>query len=65
MLKILDIIFKLIANFFCLSTGSPLRGLISNAIIQLNEKGFIANLKNRWWKRERGGGTCSVSEEKK
>ena len=47
-----------------LSTGSPLRGLISNAIIQLNEKGFIANLKNRWWKRERGGGTCSVSKEK-
>ena len=48
-----------------LPTGSPLRGLISNAIIQLNEKGFIANLKNRWWKRERGGGTCSVSKEKK
>ena len=41
-------------------SGSSLRGLISNAIIKLNEDGYISNLKDRWWKKELGGGTCAV-----
>ena len=40
--------------------GSPLRGPISNAIIKLNEQGYIQNLKKKWWENERGGGTCMV-----
>ena len=41
-------------------SGSSLRGPISNAIIKLNEEGYISNLKDQWWKKERGGGTCAV-----
>ena len=37
-----------------------MRGPISNAIIKLNENGYISRLKNQWWKKERGGGTCIV-----
>ena len=46
---------------FVLVLGSPLRGPISNAIIKLNEQGYIQNLKKKWWENERGGGTCMVS----
>ena len=38
-----------------------MRGPISDAIIKLNEQGFIQNLKKKWWENERGGGTCMVS----
>ena len=38
-------------------SGSSLRGPISNAIIKLNEEGYISNLKDQWWKKE---GTCAV-----
>ena len=41
-------------------SGSSLRGPISDAIIKLNEMGYISNLKDQWWKKERGGGTCAV-----
>ena len=42
-------------------SGSSLRGPISDAIIKLNEQGFIQNLKKKWWENERGGGTCMVT----
>ena len=48
------------AMFSRFITGSPLRGPISNAIIKLNELGYIQNLKKKWWENERGGGTCTV-----
>ena len=38
-------------------SGSSLRGPISNAIIKLNEEGYISDLKDQWWKKE---GTCAV-----
>jgi hypothetical protein len=43
-------------------TGSSLRSPISNAIIKLNEIGRIPELKEKWWKKERGGGSCTVSK---
>lgn len=42
-----------------LSPGSPLRSVLSSAVIKLNEDGVIMQLKEKWWKRERGGGSCS------
>merc|ERR1712223_473735 len=39
--------------------GSSLRGPISNAIIKLNEEGYISDLKDQWWKKE---GTCAEEE---
>lgn len=41
--------------------GSPLRSAISSAIIKLNEEGKILEMKEKWWKKERGGGACMVS----
>ena len=46
--------------FFKSISGSSLRGPISDAIIKLNEQGYIQNLKKKWWENERGGGTCMV-----
>ena len=40
------------------SLGSPLRSALSSAIIKLNEDGVIMELKEKWWKKERGGGSC-------
>ncbi|CAB4060563.1 GRIN [Lepeophtheirus salmonis] len=41
-----------------LPQGSPLRPHLSSALIKLNEHGIIRRLKNKWWKEQRGGGTC-------
>jgi len=42
--------------------GLPLNSLyrkpISNAILQLQEKGILHQLKEKWWKHMRGGGRC-------
>jgi ABC-type amino acid transport substrate-binding protein len=38
--------------------GSPYRIPISSAILQLQEKGRLHVLKERWWKERRGGGQC-------
>lgn len=42
--------------------GSPLRSAISSAIIKLNEERKISQLKEKWWKKERGGGACQVCD---
>lgn len=41
---------------------SGYRGLLSTAVLRLQESGRLAQLKNKWWKEKRGGGKCSVSE---
>ena len=33
-----------------LSPGSPLRSVLSSAVIKLNEDGVIMQLKEKWWK---------------
>lgn len=41
---------------------SPYRGLISDAILQLQEKGTLQLLKNRWWSQKKGGGKCGPKD---
>lgn len=38
---------------------SPYRGLISDAILQLQERGRLHELKNKWWSQR---GTCGAKE---
>lgn len=45
-----------------LPPGSPYRTPISSAILKLQEAGRLHVLKTRWWKEERGGGQCAVSD---
>ena len=35
---------------------------MTNAILQLQEGGRLHVLKEKWWKRMRGGGQCEVGE---
>jgi len=42
-----------------LPPNSPYRTPITNAILQLQEGGSLHLLKEKWWKRMRGGGQCS------
>ncbi|KAI1708474.1 ligated ion channel l-glutamate- and glycine-binding site domain-containing protein [Ditylenchus destructor] len=44
---------------FGLPKGSPFRKPISTTILRLQEKTVLTELKEKWWKRERGGGVCS------
>ncbi|KAI1699925.1 ligand-gated ion channel domain-containing protein [Ditylenchus destructor] len=44
---------------FGLPKGSPFRKPISTTIFRLQEKTVLTELKEKWWKRERGGGVCS------
>lgn len=44
--------------------GSPYRELISTAILRLQEKTVLTDLKEKWWKKRRGGGKCSGEESK-
>ncbi|VDK41779.1 unnamed protein product [Anisakis simplex] len=44
-----------------LPKGSPYRELISTTILQLQEKTVLTEMKDRWWKRKRGGGYCDAS----
>ncbi len=46
-----------------LPQGSALRSLMSSAIIKLNEEGEILGLKEKWWKRMRGGGQCAHADD--
>ena len=39
---------------------SPYRTPMTNAILQLQEGGKLHVLKEKWWKRMRGGGQCEV-----
>ena len=45
---------------FCI-LDSPYRTPITSAILQLQEGGKLHLLKEKWWKRMRGGGQCTVS----
>lgn len=40
---------------------SPYRTPISGAILQLQEKGVLQDLKKKWW-QERGGGKCASTD---
>lgn len=40
---------------------SPFRGLLSEAVLQMQESGEISRMKTKWWKEKRGGGACGVS----
>ena len=42
-------------------SDSPYRTPMTNAILQLQEGGKLHLLKEKWWKRMRGGGQCEVS----
>lgn len=50
-----------VINHFMMSrpADSPYRTPLSQAILQLQEKGTLHTLKDRWWKQKRGGGQCS------
>ena len=45
------------------ASDSPYRTPMTNAILQLQEGGRLHLLKEKWWKRMRGGGQCEVSEK--
>ncbi|XP_045135922.1 glutamate receptor ionotropic, kainate 2-like isoform X2 [Portunus trituberculatus] len=47
-----------------LPPGSPYRTLINAAVLKLQEGGVLHELKRRWWKEKRGGGTCQPDESK-
>ena len=46
-----------------LASDSPYRTPMTNSILQLQEGGRLHLLKEKWWKRMRGGGQCEVSEK--
>ena len=52
---------KVKPNLF--ASDSPYRTPMTNAILQLQEGGRLHLLKEKWWKRMRGGGQCEVSEK--
>ena len=45
---------------FIFISDSPYRTPMTNAILQLQEGGKLHLLKEKWWKRLRGGGQCEV-----
>ena len=64
-----DIIIYKVHDNFCVImyplkkvniTDSPYRTPMTNAILQLQEGGKLHVLKEKWWKRMRGGGQCEV-----
>ena len=44
-----------------LIAGSPYRGIISGAVLKLQESGKLSQLKDLWWKQMDGGGSCEVT----
>lgn len=38
--------------------GSSIREALNYAILKLQEQGVLSQLKNKWWKEQRGGGNC-------
>ena len=41
---------------------SPYRGILSDAILELQELGKLHELKNLWWSIKKGGGKCGPKE---
>lgn len=44
-----------------LFVDSPYRTAISGAVLKMQEDGQLHNLKEKWWKKMYGGGSCDVS----
>ena len=44
-----------------LCSDSPYTAAMTAGVLTLQESGQLQELKNKWWKKERGGGTCKVS----
>lgn len=44
--------------------NSPYSRLLSQGILQLQERGVLHTLKDRWWKQKRGGGACADDAKK-
>lgn len=42
-------------------TDSPYRTAISGAVLKMQEDGQLHELKEKWWKKMHGGGSCDVS----
>ncbi|KAG5684287.1 hypothetical protein PVAND_013523 [Polypedilum vanderplanki] len=40
--------------------GSPLRGKLDQAILQMQESGELTRMKTKWWNEKRGGGACDT-----
>ncbi|KAL7026698.1 hypothetical protein ACKWTF_005131 [Chironomus riparius] len=38
--------------------GSPYRVILDEVILQMQESGELARMKNKWWREKRGGGAC-------
>ena len=51
-----------VSNRSKICSDSPYRTPITSAILQLQEGGKLHLLKEKWWKRMRGGGQCEVSK---
>ncbi len=45
-----------------LPPGSPYTKAVSDGILELQEKGMLTVLYNRWWKEKGGGGNCQVEK---
>lgn len=66
------ILFELIEFFFlnlkpnsygiATQPESPYRGILSDAILELQELGKLHELKNLWWSQKKGGGKCGPKE---
>ena len=41
--------------------NSTYRNQLSTAVLKLQESGMLNKMKTKWWKEERGGGSCLVS----
>lgn len=44
--------------------NSPYRTMVSGAVLKLQEKGVLQELKSRWWKVQQGGVSCSEEDAK-
>lgn len=44
-------------------TDSPYRGLVSGAVLQLQESGKLTMLKDLWWRQLDGGDTCASMQK--
>lgn len=63
-LSILFSIYFFFNNSYGVATPaeSPYRGILSDAILELQELGKLHELKNLWWSIKKGGGKCGPKE---
>lgn len=48
------------SNNFFISLDFKYQAQMSEGMLRLQESGMLAELKKKWWKERKGGGTCSV-----